>query len=70
MKGLFNLEIYHFGKNYWRTFGPFETRELAEYVGKRVEKCYPMVSCSISGMDLITTYSDLKDLEVIHKLII
>ena len=70
MKGLFNLEMYNFEKGYWRTYGPFETKELAEDVGKRVEEIYPMVSCSVSNMDLITTYSDTNDLEAIRRLII
>ena len=70
MKKLFNLEMYNCEKSYWRTFGPFETEKLAEDTGKKVEEIYPMIMCSVSGMNLITAQSDIQDLDGIHRLII
>lgn len=69
MKKVFNLEMYDFEKRCWRTYGPFETEKLAEDTGKMVEESYPMVSCSVSGMNLITTHSDVKGLEGIRRLL-
>ena len=58
MKKLFNLEMYNYEKSYWRTFGPFETEKLAKDIGEKVEEIYPMIMCSISDMNLITTHSN------------
>jgi len=70
MKKLFNLEMYNYEKSYWRIFGPFETEELAKGIGEKVEEIYPMVMCRTTDMDLITTYSDVEDLDAIRQLII
>lgn len=70
MKKLYNLEMYNCEKSYWRIFGPFETEKLAEDTGKKVEKIYPMIMCSVSSMNLITTQSDMQDLSDIDRLII
>lgn len=59
MKKAYNLEAYHWDRDYWSTVGTFDTRELALNAKKQLEDYNPNISCSIFEKDIIIDLAEL-----------
>lgn len=59
MQKLYQLEAYHWDKDYWSIIGTFTTIELALQGKEFVESRNKMVSCSIFEKEVNNSLEDL-----------
>lgn len=59
MQKLYQLEAYHWDKDYWSTVGTFLTKDSALQGKNIIESKNSMVSCSIFEKEIVTDFNQL-----------
>lgn len=58
MGKLYQLEAYHFDKDYWSTIGQFISKDDAEKVQKKLEMQHPFLLFNIFSKEIYDTFEE------------